>query len=199
MEPATKSSGVQRLEDIWRLQMAQIRPEPLTVFKPQRSGNGVAARVNLRLRPSYPEDKEYVAEVDGGLFVDLVAQGPEKNGFPTFLWADKASLVTAKLGMVDVSILRTAIRDFRVRGVEVATYLRGKQNQEKGNVVSLFHQTDSSGTTGITYTFDAESSLLRISKSREQWKSVSFSLHEELQLDAYLEHAMRAFILLGVR
>jgi hypothetical protein len=193
-----KTVAVQRLEDIWRLQIAQIRPQPLTVFKPQKNGNGVAARVNLRLRPQYPEDKEYIEDVDGGLFIDLVAQGPEKNGFPTFKWAEKDAVVTAKLGLVDVSILRAAIRDFRVRGIDVATYLRGR-NKELTNVVSLFHQTDSSGTTGITYTFDAESSLLKISKSKDQFKTVSLTLHEELQFDAYLEHAMRAFILLGVR
>lgn len=193
-----KTSGQQRLEDIWRLTMAQIRPEALPFYKPQRNGNGVAAKVNLRLRPKYPEDRDFVESVDGGLFIDLVAQGPNKGEYATFRWAEKEHVVTAKLGLVDVSMLRAAIRDFRVRGIEVATYLRGR-DKAKGNVVSLFHQTDSSGTTGITYTFEAESSVLRISKSKDVWKSISLTLHEELQLDAYLEHAMRAFIILGVR
>lgn len=198
MSDLAKMSGQQRLEDVWRLMTAQIRPEPLTFFKPQTNGNGLAARINLRLRPKYGESGEYVEEVDGGLFIDLVAQGPERNGFPSFRWQEREAVVTAKLGMTDIAMLRVAIRDFRVRGVEVATYLRGR-DKAKNNVVSLFHQTDTSGTTGITYTFNEESSQLRISKSKDVYKAVNLTLHEELQLDAYLEHAMRAFILLGVR
>lgn len=191
-------SSVQRLEDVWRLQMGQLRPEALPFYKPQKNGNGVAAKINLRLRPVYPEGKDYIESVDGGLFVDIVAQGPDQKGYPAFRWADPGAVVTAKLGLVDVSMLRAAIRDFRVRGIEVATYLRGR-DKSKPNVVSIFHQHDSAGTTGITYTFDAESSHLRISKSKDQWKAISLTLHEELQFDAYLEHAMRAMIVLGVR
>lgn len=198
---AEKTSGVQRLEDVWRLSTAQIRPEPVTFFKPQKNGNGVAARFNLRLQPKYVEEEKggYLDEVEGGLFVDLVAQGDTNaQGFPTFKWQDAASIVRAKLGLVDVTNLLAAIRDFRVRGVEVATYLRGR-DKAKNNVVSLFHQTDQSGTTGISYEFGPESSVLAISKSRDLRKSVSLTLGEEVALVAYLELALRAFLLLGVR
>lgn len=189
-----------KLEEVWRLQVAQIRPEPIVFFKPSKGdpSKGVAAKFNLRLTPSYDAEKGYLEGVEGGLFVDLVGQGPEKNGFPTFRWTEKAAVVTAKLGLKDVSSIRTAIRDFRVRGVEVATYLRGRKSP-KPNQVSLFHQHEASGTTGITYTFEAESSFLAVSKSAEQRKSVSLTLDEELALDAYLEQAIRAFIMLGVR
>lgn len=194
-------SSTEKLDFVWRLALAAIQPEPLVFFKPKKSGDGLAAKFNLRLKPAWKErdGKEWLDEVEGGLFVDLVAQGPQNAaGFPTFKWDDKASLVTAKLGMKDAASLRVAIRDVRVRGVEVPNYLRGK-DKAKADLVSIFHQHESSGTSGITYQLGPESSFLAVSKSKDLRRSVSLTLDEELALDAYLEGAIRAFILLGVR
>lgn len=191
-----------QLQELYRLATTQLRPEPVVFYKPQKSGKGVAAKVNLRLYPEYaqPEEggAEFLKQVEGGLFVDLVAQGPEKNGFPTFKWQDRESLVTAKLGVVDVSALLASIRDFRGRGIEVPTYLRGSKSP-KPNVVSLFHKHEVAGTTAISYAFEAESSVLRISKGADRYASVSLNLSEEVVLEAYLRHALDAFIRVGAR
>lgn len=193
-------TSVEKLEEIWRLSVAQIRPEPLTFFKPNKKdpSRGVAAKFNLRLRPVWKADAEFVEEVEGGLFLDLVAQGPMKGEFPTFAWTDKNTLVTAKLGLKDVSSIRASIRDFRGRGVPIATYLRNRKDP-KENQLSLFHQHESSGTTVINYQFEAESSFLSVSKRADLRRSVSLTLDEELALDAYLEQALKAFILVGLR
>lgn len=193
-----REQATARLEEIWRLATATIRPMALAFYKPnvKDRSRGVAAKFNLRLKPQW-NDKGYLDSVEGGLFVDLVAQGPEKNGFPQFEW-EGATRITAKLGLKDVASLRAAIRDYRVRGVEVATYLRGK-SKDKPNVVSLFHQHESAGTTGISYQFEAESSFFQISKSKDLRRSINLLLDEELQLDEYLAQALTAFVRFGVR
>jgi hypothetical protein len=189
-------------KELYRLAMTTLRPEPVVIYKPKK-GNGLAAKFNLRLLPKYESSEadgpEYLKDVDGGLFVDLVAEGPEKNGFPTFKWDDRASLVTAKLGLPDVSNLLVAIRDFRGRGLEVPTYLRGQAASAKPNQVSLFHKHDVAGTTGISYTFQEESSILRVSKSKDKFASIALTLSEEVILEQYLRHALDAFIRVGMR
>lgn len=193
------SARAAQFKELWRLGMSTLRPEPIVFFKPTPTGKGGAAKFNLSLQPTYKPGENYVDAVDGGLFVDLVAQG-DKNlaGYPTFKWTEKETMITAKLGLPDVSALLASIRDFRVRGVEVATYLRGKQKPQP-NQVSLFHQSDTSGTTGISYTFGDEDSVLRISKSKDKFRSISLNLGEEVILQAYLEYALNAFIRVGKR
>lgn len=189
-----------QFQEVYRISASTLRPEPIVFYKPQKTGNnGVAAKFNLALRPTYSAEQGYVEEVDGGLFLDLVAQG-DKNaaGFPTFKWTDKDTLITAKFGLPDVSGLLVAIRDVRVRGAEVPTYLRGK-SVEKTNVVSLFHKSGDAATTGITYTFEKDSSILRLSKSRDKFRSVSLTLGEEVILEEYLRFALEAFIRVGMR
>lgn len=187
-------------KELYRLSMTTLRPEPIVFYKPKK-GSGLAAKFNLRLKPVYEskeaEGPEYLTEVEGGLFVDLVAEGPEKGGFPTFKWTDSASLVTAKLGLPDVSGLLAALRDFRGRGLEVPTYLRGKDG--KPNVVSMFHKHEVAGTTGISYTFQDESSVLRVSKSKDKYASISLTLGEEVILEQFLRLALDAFIRVGMR
>lgn len=195
---ATAEEKVARFEELWRLGVATLRPEPIVFYKPKKSGDGVAAKFNLRLRPHWVPGEEYVSEVDGGLFVDLVAQGESNTaGFPTFKWTDKATLITAKLGLPDISGLLAAMRDFRDRGLEVPTYLRGKD--KKPNVVSLFHTTDTSGSTGISYQFEPESAVLRVSKSKDKFKSVSLTLGEEVIFRHYLAIALDAYVRFGLR
>ncbi len=191
-----RASAKEQLGFLWRMARTTLRPEPFTVYKPQKSGSGVVAKFNMRLDPVWEGD--YVKQVDGGLFLDLVAQGPDKNGFPSFKWDDKASTVTAKLGLPDLSGLVVAIRDFRVRGLEVPTYLRGKPATAKPNTVVLFHKTDASSTV-ITYTFGDESSTIKLSKPGGVYKSVSLTLSEELILQQYLMLALDAFLRVGMR
>jgi hypothetical protein len=188
-----------QFSELYRIGASTLRPEPIVFYKPKKTGDGVAAKFNLTLRPVYDPEDGFVKEVDGGLFLDLVAQGDTNAaGFPTFKWTDRDTLITAKFGLPDVSGLLAAIRDFRVRGIEVATYLRGK-DKTKGNVVSFFHKSGAADTTAITYTFDAESSAMRLSKSREKSRSVSLTLGEELILQKYLEFALDAFVRVGLR
>lgn len=193
-----KQTAGQKLNDLYKLAMTELRPEPVVFYKPNQSGTGVAAKFNLRLSPVYDEVEGFLKETNGGLFVDIVSQG-EKNqgGFPTFKWTDRESLVTAKFGLPDVSGLLAAIRDFRYRGIEVPTYLLGKD--KKPNVVNLFHKTETTGTTGISYTFQPESSVLRLSKSKDLHKSISLTLGEEVILEAYLRLSLTAFLKVGMR
>ena len=172
-------------------------PQPYLVYKPMKSGGGVALKVQCRVDPEWEEvEGGYVnPQVKGqGVFVELAKQGSlGDNGYPTFHWADP---VRAKLGLADVTKLLTAMREVRHLGKEVPTTMRGKDG--KPLVVSLFHKFGDSGTA-ISYGFDAERSILRVSKSRDLAQSISIDLAEELGLEYYLSMALENFLRVGLR
>jgi hypothetical protein len=187
-EPSKPKTGAQQLEDLWRLSTMVLRPSPIVYYKGRRAGGGMAGKFNLNVQPEYNE-AGFIKELKGGLFLDLAEQG-ENNaaGHPTFKWAERETLITAKFGIPDIVALLAAMRDFRVRGVDVATYLRGKAN--KPNQVSLFHQVSKTDTTVITYTFEPERSILNVSKARDRQRALVLNLGEEIALQAYLEMSL---------
>lgn len=172
-------------------------PQPYLVYKPMKSGGGVALKVQCRVDPVWEEvEGGFVnPQVKGqGVFVELAKQqGMAENGYPTFGWNDP---VRAKLGLADVTKLLTAMRQVRHLGLEVPSAMRGKDG--KPMVVSLFHKFGDSGTA-ISYGFDAERSILRVSKSRDNAASISIDLSEELGLEYYLSMSLENFLRVGLR
>lgn len=171
--------------------------------KPTRSGAGSALQVELRLAPRWVAlekgggffDRQ--ASKDGGCFLELVPQiGVDEQGNARFGWGNEETMLRAKLGVPDLSALLTAMREVRWLGREVPPALRGSKGGEWD--VSLFHKVGQSATV-ITYTFEEAQSVLRISKSKDHWRTISLQLHEELVLQRYLEHCLDAYLIVGKR
>lgn len=193
------------LTDLYRLSKLALAPEPMYVYKPRPDGSGVAMKLNLRLEPIMIEANgaEYIDDVDGGLFLELCGQvGKTDDGkYAKFGWDQDAKRVSAKLGLADQLAFLTAIREVRYRGKPVPTHLRNKRQTDEMKApleLSLFHSFGKS-STGITYTFQAETSALRISKSKDAYRSISLTLMDELQFEAYLKLALDAYLKVGTR
>jgi hypothetical protein len=182
----------QQVEMSWRILGSTLRPEPLAIYKAKKAGGGVAAKFNLRIQAQWPEEGDYVESVEGGLFVDLVPQAETKGVNATFDWK---SPITAKLGLTDVSALLVAYREVRGRLGDVPGYLQAKQNPQ-ANTVSLFHKNEK-GSSVITYAFGSESSILRISTGADSFRSIAFSLSEELLVMKYLDLALEQLLRFG--
>jgi hypothetical protein len=157
----------------------------------------VALKVQCRVDPVWEEvEGGFVnPQVKGqGVFVELAKQqGAGENGYPTFGWNNP---VRAKLGLADVTKILTALREVRHLGKEVPAAMRGKDG--KPLVVSLYHKFGETGTA-ISYGFDAERSILRVSKSRDLAASISMDLSEELGLEYYLSMSLENFLRVGLR
>lgn len=192
---AGKVSGPElfrRLDEIGRLVNLQLCPQAMYVYKPRGDGAGNALKLELRLTPSWNE-KGYLDSTEGGLFLELATQiGKGDDGYARFGW--KESLV-AKLGVPDVTAFLTSIRAVRYLGGDVPAALRPKKD-DTGMVVGLFHKFES-GTTAIGMKFEGDGSYVSVSKSKEQRASIRLTLSEELQLEYYLQMALRAFHLVG--
>lgn len=178
-------------------------PQPYLVYKPMKSGSGVAMRVQLRLQPEFQEVADGVVRPlvkgNGGLFLELAAQaGFGEGGFAAFGWSEAGpgGLLRVKLGLPDVLKLLTAIRGVRESGQGVPASLLGRG--EAAGTVALFHKFGTGGTA-ISYKFEEQRSLVRVSKSKDWARGISLELHEELGLQAYLELALAGFLRLGVR
>lgn len=193
------------LLDVARVVGLTFNPSPMYIYKPRPDGSGVAVKLNLRLKPVFNEDEGYVdtKATEGGLFLELVGQtgrvGKGENA--TFAWMDDTKKVTAKIGLADQLGLLTAIRQVRHAGKPVPSHLRPKNEADEAKAkrtVSLFHKFGTS-STAITYVFEAEQSYLGVSKSAAQRKSATLTLMDELQLETYLEHSLRAYVTLGIR
>lgn len=184
-----------------QLVRARWVPQPYLVYKPLKAGGGMALKVQCRVDPVWEEREGPDGQVflnpnvkGQGVFVELAKQqGKGENGYPTFGWGDP---VRAKLGLADVTKLLTAMREVRGLGKEVPSAMRGKDG--KPMVVSLFHKFGESGTA-ISYGFEAERSLLRVSKSREVAGSIAMDLSEEYGLQVYLQAALENFVWVGLR
>ena len=79
----------------------------------------------------------------------------------------------------------------------VPSYLQDK-NSPKENQVSLFHKYNN-GSTIISYTFDDAQSVLRISKGKDQARSISLTLGEEVIFEKFLNMALEAYLKVGKR
>lgn len=201
--------------DLRRFSGALLFPQPLTFHKPRGSGDGQALKLNLRFKfewGSKPNAAEYyLKRSKGGLFVDFAKQGPANaGGNATFKWTDRSSLVTAKLGLPDLSGLLVAYRIVRQEGHAVPTTMRPQPRdaddaaaqQRKAATVAFTHkslQAGKPGTTIISYEFTAQGGTFRVSKSKELVGQVTLTLAEELRFMRYLELALDSVMRVGGR
>ena len=194
------------LKDIYQAARLGLNPAPMYVYKPRPDGSGGALKLNLRVGVTTETGKdgaEYVKEVDGGLFLDMVAQeGPVQKGQNArFKWDSDDTKVSCKLGLADQLALLTAIREVRYRGKPVPPALRNQKETDQAKAqttVSLFHKFGNS-STGILYNFQSEGSSLRVSKSASKFRSISLTLMDELQIESYLRLAHEVYLKLGIR
>lgn len=193
----------EQLNTLYVLAQTEFAPQQHVIHKPNMKGTGQALKIQLRLTPKWVQtddggffDRE--ANKNGGLFLELAPQGPkDTNNNPTFLWKDQDKLLRAKLGMADIIGLLAAIRQYRVANMAVPSYLQNKSNPQ-ADQVSLFHKYKQ-GSTVITYTFGEEQSVLRISKGKDQARSIALNLGEELILERMLNLALTAYLKVGKR
>ena len=174
----------------------QIGLEPVHFYKPRPDGGGAALKLQLRLKPSF-NAKGYVDAVEGGLYLELVAQtGKGEDGHARFGWQDNLKL-TAKLGVPDISALLLGFRYVRHLEKKLPDAIRAKGDQE-GTSLGLFHRFGEA-TTAIDIKFAADGSFIRVSKSKTWYRSIKLSLAEELLFEAYLRLALDGFLAVGAR
>lgn len=211
-------------EHIKRFSGALLLPQPIAIHKPRSDGQGSALKLNVRYSfefgTSPDSDVQYLKRSRGGLFVDLAQQARhpdgavkrDANGNAQFDWANRATLVSAKLGVPDLSALLVGYREVRELGQPVPPELRmparaqdtEEQQQRKAFGVSLTHKpatagSEAAGTTIITYQFTGTGGTLRISRSREHAAQVSLTLAEEYRVFRYFELALDTALRLGGR
>ena len=182
----------------------EFEPQHHVIHKPNMKGAGVALKLQLRLAPKWVPTEggkgyfDAAANKQGGLFLELAPQGPKDGkGNPTFLWKDEDKLIRCKLGIPDITGLLAAIREFRIARAAVPAYLQDRKNPQE-NVVSLFHK-NKVGSTIISYTMEDQQSILRISKGKDQARSIALTLGEEIILQTMLEQALRVYLKVGKR
>jgi hypothetical protein len=211
--------------DLRRFSGALLIPQPLTIHKPRQSGGGLALKANLRFKFEWghkqgPDasstDDYYLKRSKGGLFLDFAAQSGERtaSGHAQFAWTDRATLITAKLGLPDLSALLAGQQAVRIRGAAVPSELRPAARdsddeaavQRKALTVSLTHKpatagsaADARATTIISYTWSANGGNLRVSKSREQAAQLNLTAAEELRFFRYLDLALDTLLRVGAR
>lgn len=189
-----------------RLIGLDFNPQPVVFYKPQKSGNGVAMRVDLRLEPEFAVSEKgtqyIVKNKQQGLFVEIAAQsGSDANGNATFDWQ---GVVRTKLGLPDISKLLVSIRRWRQSGLEVPVAFQAKgKDGPKSDTVGSFHKWES-GSTTLTYTFGDETSQFGVSKQAVKGgdvvrRSIQLDLAEELIFEATLQLALAGFIRTGLR
>jgi hypothetical protein len=190
------------LQNIHTMILTGFSPQQHVIHKPNRAGTGQALKLQLRLDPKWVETKDGgffdpESNKQGGLFAELAPQGPKVGDFPTFLWRDPDQVIRCKLGVPDITGLLTAIREYRECDHEVPLYLQANTDP-KPNSAQFFHKFNS-GSTIITYTFDEQQSIFRVSKGRDKARSISLTLGEELLFQAYLKLALDAHLRIGKR
>lgn len=205
---AGKSDAMAILEGMKVLLESEFSPQQHIIHKPTMKGTGQALKLQLRLTPKWiPTDNGGYFDKDankrGGLFLELVPQsGNDGKGNATFAWQDADKVIRVKFGMPDIVGLLAAIREYRLRGAPVPVYLReGKgpaKAQSPDNKVFLFHKTEK-GSTIITYEFREEDSVLRISKGKDNARSIAINLGEEVLFQRVLEMALDAYLRVGKR
>lgn len=193
----------EQLSTLYTLALTEFAPQQHVIHKPNMKGTGQALKIQLRLAPKWVETADggffdKAANKDGGLFLEVVPQGPkDANNNPTFLWKETDKVIRAKLGMADIIGLLAAMREYRICRADVPAYLQNKSNPQP-NQVSLFHKYKQ-GSTVISYTFEDSQSILRISKGKDLARSISLTLGEELIFQRLLDLALTAYLKVGKR
>jgi len=191
-----KQTAQQLLDTILQRLNLPLNPEPIYVYKPRPDGKGAALKLDLRLSPIYKDG--FIKDVDGGLYLEIAPQAQKgDDGFARFGWQDAENRVTAKLGMPDITAWLLALRTGRIRGKALPDSIRSKRD-DTGATLSMFHKFGDE-TTAIDVKFDAAGSFVNVSKSKTHRQSIKLNLQEELQVEAYLAHALSAFQLVGMR
>jgi hypothetical protein len=202
---------------------AQLIPQPLTIHKPNGSMSGQALKLNLKLAFEWGETEasdetpavKFLKRTRGGLFIDFAKQKQVKDsdGNAQFDWMnEQKGLITAKLGMVDLSGLLVAYRAVRSNGKMVPTSLwpaireqdTEEQLQRKRLTAAFTHKPSLAGTAGkgttiIAYTFEADGGIFRVSKSKEAVGQIKLSLSEELRVFRLFEMSLDTLIRTGGR
>jgi hypothetical protein len=190
------------LQGIQRELTQQRRPAAFRIYKPTKSGAGFALSLQLRLDPVYDEEKGYLKETNGGVFLELAKQtGTTDDGFASFAWKEAA---TSKLGIPDFQAILTAIQCRRT-GSELPTSLQKKQPQGKEpNAwhLGLYHKNPKGGSTAIDYEIVDQGAYLAVSAQRDEKETsrgrIGISIPEELALEQFLQHALRQAIIWGL-
>jgi hypothetical protein len=210
-------------EELRAFSGALLIPQPLTIHKPTSSMSGQALKLNMKLDFEFgetePEEGEkpvkYLKRTRGGLFLDFAKQLPvkdEKNN-AQFDWMNKqGGLITAKLGMVDLSGLLVAYRSVRSNGKLVPQALwpafREQDSEEqltrKRLTAAFTHKPSLAGTAGkgttiISYTFEADGGVFRVSKSKDAVGQLKLTLAEELRVFKLLDMSLETLIRTGGR
>jgi hypothetical protein len=181
----------------------EFEPQHHVIHKPNMKGTGQALKIQLRLAPKWvatEDDKGYfdaAANKQGGLFLEIAPQGPKVGDNPTFLWKDEDKLIRCKLGIPDITGLLAAMREYRIGRADVPAYLQDRKNPQP-NQVSLFHK-NKTGSTIISYTLEEQQSILRISKGKDQARSIALTMGEELILQTMLEQSLKVYLKVGKR
>lgn len=210
-------------EDIKAFSGALLIPQPLTIHKPNNSMQGQALKLNLKLAFEFgkttPDEGEapvtYLKRTKGGLFIDFAKQLQIKDdkGNAQFDWMNTAGgLITAKLGMVDLSGLLVAYREVRDKSRPVPQSLwpalRENDTEEqlarKRLTAAFTHKpalagTAGKGTTILGYTFEADGGIFRVSKSKDAVGQIKLSLSEELRVFRLFSMSLDTLIRTGGR
>jgi hypothetical protein len=194
----------QMLQSMYIQLNTEFEPQHHVIHKPNMKGSGQALKIQLRLAPKWVATNDQgdgyfdaAANKQGGLFLEIAPQGPKVNDNPTFLWKDESQLIRCKLGIPDISGLLAAMREYRVGRADVPAYLQDRKNPQP-NQVSLFHK-NKTGSTIIQYTLEEQQSILRISKGKDQARSIALTPGEEIIFQALLEQALRVYLKVGKR
>lgn len=195
------------------IQQINIPTRPLTLHKPTPSQSGSAAKFNVRMveHLGVSEGAHFWKKTKGGLFVDLAKQiGQDDHGNATFGWQQEQGVITAKLGLPDLSALLLGYREVRLLGRAVPPDVRPQareqdtddQRKRKAATVSLFHRAEGKAggaTSAITYEFTAQGGSFRVSKSKDVARSLSVSLAEELRLFKFFDMSLEYLLKAGAR
>lgn len=206
-------------DDLKEFYGSLLIPQPLTIHKPTGSGSGTALKLNTRLQFEWKDIEEAPprrihTRTRGGLFIDFAKQKPAKDekGNANFDWTNTQTLVTAKLGLVDLSGLLVAYREVRKQRRPVPVSLRPvardtdtpEQIERKTLTASFTHKPGLAGSTGkgttiISYTFESDGGVFRVSKSKEQVGQIKLTLAEEFRVFRMFDLAMDTLLRTGGR
>jgi hypothetical protein len=168
----------------------------------------VALKLECRLKPVLTQAEsgvEYVSNIEGGLFLELAAQNGMIGKNAAFGWQDRETLLTAKLGIRDVTQLLAAKQAFELTGAtpfDIQPQPRGDRAlapEIQRSSVSLFHKFGDQ-TTAISVQFTDDAGLIiGISKGKDRRRSIKLDRYELLGFFRYLELALDQFLSMGHR
>lgn len=179
-----------------------FKPAPYLVYKPnpRDATKGAAAKFELSVRPEFNELGWMTRRIAGGFFLEIAGQtGIDATDNAQFGWskADDDERLVVKLGPVDLQNILYAFKRIRDDGKPLPVRMRPK-GEETGLKLSLFHKFDDSSSI-IEVNFSEQGSLFTVSKGKNNRRTISIGIAEEMTLRKYLDHALWAFLMVGER